>query len=57
MTRERRRAWIVGSIAILVSIVVFLIPFTFVILQAAKSPSEASDLAFSWPKNWQFFQN
>jgi raffinose/stachyose/melibiose transport system permease protein len=55
--RERRRAWIVGSIAILVSIVVFLIPFSFVILQASKSPSEASDLAFSLPKSWQFFQN
>ncbi|NEN05603.1 carbohydrate ABC transporter permease [Diaminobutyricibacter tongyongensis] len=57
MTRERRRAWIVGSIAILVSAVVFLIPFAFVLLQAAKSPSEASDLAFSWPKHFQFFQN
>ena len=26
MTRERRRAWIVGTIAILVSFVVFLVP-------------------------------
>lgn len=57
MTRERRRAWIVGSIAILVSIVVFLVPFAFVLLQAAKPPAEASDLAFSWPKQFQFFQN
>jgi raffinose/stachyose/melibiose transport system permease protein len=57
VTRERRRAWIVGSIAILVSIVVFLVPFAFVILQAAKSPDEASNLAFSLPTNWQFFQN
>jgi raffinose/stachyose/melibiose transport system permease protein len=57
VTRERRRAWIVGSIAILVSIVVFLVPFAFVILQAAKTPEEASNLAFSLPTNWQFFQN
>lgn len=57
MTRERRRAWIVGSIAILVSVVVFLVPFAFVLLQAAKPPAEASDLAFSWPKQFQFFQN
>ena len=57
MTRERRRAWIVGTIAILVSFVVFLVPFAFVLLQASKSPSEASDLAFSWPKQFQFFQN
>jgi raffinose/stachyose/melibiose transport system permease protein len=57
VTRVRRRAWIVGSIAILVSIVVFLVPFAFVILQASKSPDEASNLAFSLPTNWQFFQN
>lgn len=57
MTRERRRAWIVGIIAILVSVVVFLVPFAFVLLQAAKPPAEASDLAFSWPKQFQFFQN
>jgi raffinose/stachyose/melibiose transport system permease protein len=57
VTRVRRQAWIVGSIAILVSIVVFLVPFAFVILQAAKSPDEASNLAFSLPTNWQFFQN
>jgi raffinose/stachyose/melibiose transport system permease protein len=57
VTRERRRAWIVGSIAILVSFVVFLVPFAFVLLQAAKTPSEASDLAFSWPTNFQFLQN
>ena len=47
--RERRRAWIVGIIAILVSVVVFLVPFAFVLLQAAKTPAEASNLAFSWP--------
>ncbi|WP_345762986.1 carbohydrate ABC transporter permease [Diaminobutyricibacter sp. McL0608] len=57
MIRERRRAWIVGSIAILVSVVVFLIPFSFVLLQAAKTPAEASNLQFSWPTNWQFIQN
>jgi raffinose/stachyose/melibiose transport system permease protein len=57
VTRERRRAWIVGVVAILVSIVVFLVPFAFVLLQAAKPPAEASDLAFSWPKQFQFFQN
>ncbi|WP_066517019.1 carbohydrate ABC transporter permease [Curtobacterium ammoniigenes] len=57
MKRERRRAWIVGVIAIAVSVVVFLVPFSFVLLQAAKSPAEASNLAFSWPSHWQFFQN
>jgi raffinose/stachyose/melibiose transport system permease protein len=57
VTRERRRAWIVGIIAILVSFFVFLVPFAFVLLQAAKTPEEASNLAFSWPTNFQFIQN
>lgn len=57
MIRERRRAWIVGTIAIIVSAVVFLVPFVFVLLQAAKTPADASTLAFSWPTHWQFFQN
>ena len=57
MTRAKTRAWIVGVIAILVSVVVFLVPFTFVVLQASKTPDDASSLAFSWPKEWQFFPN
>ena len=57
MTSARARAWIVGIIAILVSVVVFLVPFVFVILQASKTPADASSLAFSWPTHWQFFAN
>jgi raffinose/stachyose/melibiose transport system permease protein len=53
----RIRAWIVGILAIAVSVVVFLVPFFFVVLQAAKTPSEASDLSFAWPTQWLFFQN
>ncbi|GGL12938.1 carbohydrate ABC transporter permease [Deinococcus radiotolerans] len=53
----QRRAWLVGIIAIAVSAVVFLVPFAFVILQAAKSPAEASNLTFTWPSTWQFGQN
>ena len=57
MTRTKVRAWIVGVVAILVSVVVFLVPFAFVVLQAAKTPEDASSLAFTWPKEWQFFPN
>ena len=57
MTRVRVRAWTVGIIAIVVSVVVFIVPFVFVVLQAAKSPADASTLAFSWPKQWQFLAN
>jgi raffinose/stachyose/melibiose transport system permease protein len=55
--QARIRSWSVGVIAILVSAVVFLVPLVFVVLQASKSPEDASTLAFSWPKEWQFFPN
>lgn len=57
MKQARIRSWSVGILAILVSVVVFLVPLVFVVLQAAKSPEDASTLAFSWPKEWQFFPN
>jgi raffinose/stachyose/melibiose transport system permease protein len=57
MTRVRVRAWTVGIIAIIVSITVFLVPFVFVVLQASKSPADASTLAFSWPIHFQFLAN
>ncbi|GAA2753974.1 raffinose/stachyose/melibiose transport system permease protein [Amnibacterium kyonggiense] len=46
-----------GLIAIAASAVIFLVPFLFVVLQAAKTPGEASSLAFSWPTEWRFLPN
>ena len=57
MTAVKTRAWIVGVIAILVSVVVFLVPFAFVVLQASKTPDDASSLAFTWPTEWHFVDN
>lgn len=57
MTRERIRAWVVGVIAIVASVVVFLVPFAFVLLQAAKTPAQASNFAFSLPTDWVFLRN
>lgn len=57
MTGVRIRAWTIGIIAIIVSVVVFLVPFAFVVLQASKAPADASTLAFSWPDHWQFLAN
>jgi raffinose/stachyose/melibiose transport system permease protein len=54
---QRTRAWITGIIAIVVSVIVFLVPFLYVVLQAAKDPADAQTLAFSWPKQFLFFQN
>ncbi|WP_349903497.1 carbohydrate ABC transporter permease [Parafrigoribacterium humi] len=51
------RRWTVGIIAILVSVVVFLIPFAFIVIQAAKSPAEASSMNFELPVHWMFWDN
>ena len=57
MKKTKQRAWVVGIIAIIVSVVVFLVPFSFVIIQAAKSPAEASDFSYALPSKWQFVEN
>jgi raffinose/stachyose/melibiose transport system permease protein len=49
------RKWIIGIVAIVVSFVVFLVPFVFVLLQAAKSPAEANQLGFTLPTQWQLW--
>jgi len=56
-TRLRARQVVVGIVAILVSVVVFLVPFAFVLIQAAKDPAEASNLNFALPTKWVFWDN
>ena len=55
--RTRIRRWVVGIVAILVSVFVFLVPFAFVVIQAAKSPAEASSMNFALPTHWLFWDN
>lgn len=52
-----RKGWLTGIVAIAASIVIFLVPFAFVILQAMKNPAEASRLEFSWPEHFAFVEN
>jgi raffinose/stachyose/melibiose transport system permease protein len=47
----------VGVVAIVVSAGVFLVPFVFIVLQAAKDPATAGLLSFSLPTHWQLWQN
>jgi len=51
------RKWALSVVAILVSIVVFIIPFVFMVLTAVKDRQQAADLDFSWPHQFQFVQN
>jgi len=53
----RRRGVVIGLVSIFLSIVVFLVPFAFVVLQAMKTPAEASKLQFSWPEQMVFVEN
>lgn len=46
-----------GITAIVASVVVFLVPFAFIFLTAAKDASDASRLQFSWPQDWAFVEN
>jgi len=55
--RERTRAWIVGVIAIVVSIVVFIIPFVFILFTAAKTSTEAANFQLAPPTQWVLWQN
>lgn len=56
-TRRFLRKYLVGTIAILVSVIVFLVPFIFILLQAAKDPKEAGLMAFDLPTTWQLAPN
>jgi raffinose/stachyose/melibiose transport system permease protein len=37
--------------------VIFLVPFAFMLLTAAKTQGEAQQLEFSWPTEWRLFEN
>ena len=56
-TGSRAVSLTAGVVAILASVVVFLVPFAFIFLTAAKDASDASRLEFSWPKDWAFGEN
>lgn len=48
---------VAGILAILGAVVVFIVPFAFILTTAAKSQQEASLLQFSWPQHFAFFEN
>jgi raffinose/stachyose/melibiose transport system permease protein len=54
--KPRPNYWL-SIIAILVSLVVFVVPFAFTVLTALKTRQDAADLGFTWPHQFQFVQN
>ena len=57
MKREKTLGWVIGIVAVLASIVIFLVPFAFILLTAAKTAQESANLDFSWPTQWQLWEN
>ena len=54
---RRAQRYIVGGIAVLASIVVFVVPFIFIVLTALKTRKESSLRGFSLPTEWHFWDN
>ncbi|QFS83574.1 Trehalose transport system permease protein SugB [Roseivivax sp. THAF40] len=52
-----RRDYVVGILSMLVAFVIFVLPFLFVAINAVKSAADASELDFSLPEEWLFWQN
>jgi raffinose/stachyose/melibiose transport system permease protein len=47
----------VGGLAIAASIVVFIVPFAFMVLVAAMDARQAGEFRLAWPENFQLWQN
>ena len=54
---NKPRRYIVGGIAILASVVVFLVPFAYIILTSIKDARQAATRNFDLPIKWQFWEN
>jgi raffinose/stachyose/melibiose transport system permease protein len=57
MKRERTLRWVGGIIAVLASIVIFLVPFAFIVLTASKTAADASELTFTLPSPFVLLDN
>ena len=51
------RRYLVGGFAIIVSIVVFIVPFIFIVLTALKTRKDASVRGFTLPVEWHLWDN
>ncbi|WP_062352856.1 carbohydrate ABC transporter permease [Herbidospora yilanensis] len=54
--RSLKRAGAEG-VVLLLATVIFLVPFSFMVLTAVKDDVQSADLDFAWPTNWPIVQN
>lgn len=52
-----RRQLYTGIVSLALASVIFILPFIFIFLTAAKTRQDASRLLFSWPAEWQLWEN
>ena len=57
MKRKKRIQAVLQVLVFLASVVVYIIPFYFIILTACKSRRDAAKLDLALPKQWQFLEN
>jgi raffinose/stachyose/melibiose transport system permease protein len=51
------RRYSLSAVAIVLSVIVFVVPFAFILLTAVKDRQQSSLLDFSWPHHFQLVQN
>jgi raffinose/stachyose/melibiose transport system permease protein len=57
VSRRPRRNYLLSTLAIILSVIVFVVPFAFILLTAVKDQQQASLLDFSWPHQFRLVQN
>jgi raffinose/stachyose/melibiose transport system permease protein len=57
VSHKPHRNYLLSTVAVLVSIVVFVVPFAFIVLTALMDRQQASELSFAWPHQFRFVQN
>jgi raffinose/stachyose/melibiose transport system permease protein len=55
--QRRLRPILIGGAAMLAFLVIFVLPFLFILLQAVKDRRAANKLDFTWPETWHFREN
>ena len=54
---RRPTRWFVGLLGVLLTTLLFVVPFAFIFTMAAKDSNESSLLEFSWPARFQLWEN
>ncbi|MBC2774755.1 carbohydrate ABC transporter permease [Rhizobium sp. AQ_MP] len=52
-----RRQLYTGIVSLALASIIFILPFIFIFLTAAKTRQDASRLTFTWPVEWQLWEN